>query len=79
MGLPFGSERDIRFSLTGPVNWAGKTSQMEVTVNTVQEGHQAIVDTVMEKKMKARGPGYPQGIGKAIQSLAGACKVDNWM
>ena len=38
-GLPFGSARDIRFSLTGSVNWAGRLAQVEATVNTVQEGH----------------------------------------
>ena len=78
-GLPFGSARDIRFTLTGPVNWAGRLAQVEATVNIVQKGHWAIVDTVMEKRMKARGPGHPQGSGRAIQSLAGACKVDDWM
>ena len=43
-GLPFGSARDIRFSLTGPVNWAGRMAWVEATVNTVQEGSQAIAD-----------------------------------
>ena len=52
---------------------------MEVTVNTVQEGHWAITYTVMEKRMKARGPGNPQRSGRAVQSSASACKVDNWM
>ena len=42
---------------------------MEVTANMVQEGHQAIADTFMEKKMKAR----------AVQSSAGTCNVDDWM
>ena len=59
-GLAFGSARIVRFSLTGPVNWAGRKAQVEGTVNTVQEGHWAIADAVMEKKMKAKGPGNPQ-------------------
>ena len=37
---------------------------MEVTANMVQEGYQAIADTVMEKKMKARGPGAHKGQGE---------------
>ena len=78
-GLPFGNERNIRFSLTGPVNWAGRMTQVEATVNTVQVGHQIIADAVMEKKTKARGTGHLQGLGKAIKSLAGVCKVDDWM
>ena len=30
--------RDVRFSLTGPVNWASRVAQVEETVNTLQEG-----------------------------------------
>ena len=78
-GLPFGSARHIRFSLTGPVNWARRMVQVEAIVNTAQKGHQAIMDAMMEKKTKASGPRCPWGSGKTIQSLAGACKVDDWM
>ena len=35
-----------------------------MTVYTVQEGHQAIADAVVEKRSKARGPGCPQGTMK---------------
>ena len=52
---------------------------MEATANMVQEGHQAIADAVMEKKTKARGLGCPQGLGRAIWSLAGTCNVDDQM
>ena len=58
-GLPFGSARDVRFRLKGSVNWAERLPQVEATVNTVQEGHQAIADTVMEMKKKAREWGKP--------------------
>ena len=60
--LPYASVRDIGFSLIGPVNWAGRTVQVEVTANTVPEACWAIVDAVVEKKMKARGPGCPWGL-----------------
>ena len=49
-GTPYTSARDAGFSLTGPINWAGRTAQVEANANTVQEGHQAIADAVMEKK-----------------------------
>ena len=78
-GLPFGSARDIRFSVTCSVNWARRPAQVEATVNTVQEGNQAITDIVMEKKMKTRGSGCHRRMGEAIQSSAGTCKVDDWM
>ena len=64
-GLYIGSARDIRFSLTGSINWARRLARVEATLNTIQ-GYQAIADTVMEKKMKPGGPGHPQGMGKAI-------------
>ena len=63
----------------GPVNWAGRTAQVEVTVNTVQEGHTVIADTIIEKKMKARGPGHPQGSKGATWPSAATCNVDDWM
>ena len=53
--------------------------QVEVTVNTMLEGHRAIADAAMEKKMKARGPGHPQGLRRATQSSAATCNVDDWM
>ena len=42
--------------LTGPVNWPGRTAQVEVTVNPAQVGHQAIADAVVENRTMARGP-----------------------
>ena len=57
-GAPYTSVRDIGFSLTGPVNWAGRTAQVKVTANMVQEGCCASVEGVMEK-IKARGPVHP--------------------
>ena len=78
-GLPYTSARNMGFSLTGQVNWAIRTVQVEATANMVQESHQSIVDAVMERIMKARGPRHPWGSGRAIWSLAGACNVDDWM
>ena len=36
-GLSYTSARDIEISWTGPVNWAWRTAQVEMTVNTVQK------------------------------------------
>ena len=58
-GLPLGNARDVRFSLRGPINWAGRTAMVEATINTVQEGHQSTVDAVVEKRNKARGQDIP--------------------
>ena len=57
-GLLYRNTKDIELSLRGPVNWAWRTVQVEATVHTVQEGCQAIADAIIEKKMKARGPGH---------------------
>ena len=54
-GLLLGNARDAGFHLAGPVNWAGIETQVEMMVSTVQEGHWAIADAVMEKRTKARG------------------------
>ena len=57
-GLLCRKAKDVELTLRGPVNWAGRTVQVEVTTNTVQEGHQAIMGAVMEKKTKASRPGH---------------------
>ena len=49
--------RDVRFALGGPFNWARRSAQIEASRKTMQEGHCTILEDVVEKKMKARGPG----------------------
>ena len=49
-GLLYRNAKDIELSLRALVNWAERTVQLQATVTTVQEGHQAIVDAIMEKK-----------------------------
>ena len=46
----------------------GEEAQVEMMVSTVQEGHQAIADAIIEKRIKARGPGCPQGTTKTNQT-----------
>ena len=60
-GLLYRDTQDVKLSLRGPVSWAGRTAQEKATVKSMQEGHQAISDAIIEKKMKARDPGHPQG------------------
>ena len=75
-GLPYRSAKDVESSFRVPVYWARRTLQVEASSNTVQEGHWAIVDAVMEKKTKARGPGCPRGSGRAIQSSTSTCNIN---
>ena len=78
-GLSYTSARDVGFILTDAVNWAARTVQVEVTVNTVPEACWAIANVVMEKKMKAKKLGHPPGSGRALWSSAGTCNIDDWM
>ena len=71
--------RVVGFSLTGPVNWASRTTQVETTVNTVQEGCLAIADAVVEKRTKARGPGCPHGMMKVTKVPTAVCSIEEWM
>ena len=85
-GLLYRNTKDVELGLSGPVSWAERiaqvevaerTAQVEVTVNTMQEGHWAIVDVIMEKKIKARGPRNPQGLRRPNQSSAASCNVND--
>ena len=60
-GLPFGSARDARFSLTGSVNWARRPAQVEATVNTVQGLSQMLW---WKRRWKPEDLGIPKGWGK---------------
>ena len=60
-GLLYSNAQDVEVGLRGPVSWAERTVQVAATIKTMQEGHQAIVDAIMEKKREARGPGHPKG------------------
>ena len=77
--LLYRNAKDVELGLRGPVNCAGRTVQVEVTANTVQEGCWAIADAIMEKKMKARGPGCPWWSRGATWFSAAAHDIDNWM
>ena len=78
-GLLYCDAQDIDHGLRCSVMWTGRTAQVEVTANTIQEGHRAIVNAVLETKMNARGPGHPQGLRGVAQSSSAACNVNNWM
>ena len=58
-GLPLGGARDVGFSLMGPTSWAGRADQVEVTVSTMQEGHCAIAEAVIEKRTKQGAQDIP--------------------
>ena len=73
-----GNARDVRFSLTGPVNWADRTVQVEVTVNAIWEGQQAIGDAVVEKRTKAKGPGCTHGMTEEMRVPTTAYDIEEW-
>ena len=56
-----------------------ETEQVEVTVNTVQESHQAFVDAVVKKRTKARGPGCPHKMMKTTWAPAAAYNIEEWV
>ena len=74
-GLPYCRARDIDFGLGGPFSWAGRSVQIEASRKTMQECCCAIPEAVVEKKMKARGPGQPHGKTRHPKTLAAAYDI----
>ena len=56
-GIPYCRARNVKFGLGDPFNWAGRSVQTEALRKAMQEGCHTILEAVVEKKMKARGPG----------------------
>ena len=54
----------------GHINLASRPAQEEMTINTLQEGYQAISDVVVEKQTKARGPGHLCVTTKVMRTLS---------
>ena len=77
-GHPLEGARDVGFCLMDPTSWAGRTAQVEATVGTVQEGHHAIAEAVIENRTKARGPGCPCGMTKVTKTPATAYNTKEW-
>ena len=77
--LQLRNARDVGFSLTGHINWASRTAHIEVTINTVKGGHQAIVEAVVKKRTKARGPGCPCRTTKVTRTDTMAYDIEEWM
>ena len=48
-------------------------------VHSVQEGHQAITDVIVEKRTKAKGPGHPQGMMKTNWIPTMTSNIREWM
>ena len=78
-GLPYHRARDVEFGLGGPFDWAGRPTQIEALIKTVQEGHCTIVKAVEEKKMKASEAVQPWGKAKSFKIPAVAYDVKEWM
>ena len=78
-GLPLGDARDVGFCLAGLVNRARREAQVETMISTVQEGHWAFANAIMEKRTKARGPGCPWGTTNTNQTPTAAYNIEVWM
>ena len=57
--LPYHRARDIEFGFGGPFNLARRSTQIEALRKPIQEGCCVIFKAMVERKMKARGPGQP--------------------
>ena len=71
--------RNVEFGLGVPVTWAQRSGQTEVLRKTIQEGHYAIHEAVVEKKMKARGPWQPWEKTRHPKTPAAAYEIEEWM
>ena len=69
-GLPYTSAKDAGFSLTDPVNWAGRTAQVEVTANMVKWGCQAIPEFYHGEEDEAHGARVPLRVGESHLALS---------
>ena len=59
-GLRADEARDAMFLLTRAGVWVGKSAYLTANPMTIQEGKRAIAQTVLDNRVKARGPGRPQ-------------------
>ena len=59
-GLRVDKARDATFLLTGAGMWVGKLAYFTTDPMTIQEGKRAIAQAILDKRVKARGPGCPQ-------------------
>ena len=59
-GLKVDEARDATFLLTGTGTWVGKLAYLTANPMTIQEGRKTIAQTVLDNRVKARGPGHPR-------------------
>ena len=69
-GLKADEARDAAFLLTGAGTWVGKLAYLTADPMTIQEGKRAIAQAVSDNRVKARGPGHPQGKSNWPNSLS---------
>ena len=59
-GLKADKARDAAFLLTGAGMWVGKSAYLTANPMTIQEGRRAVAQAVLDKRVKAIGPGCPR-------------------
>ena len=72
-----GQEKE--FGLGGPFNRARRPTQIQALRKTVQEGQCTIIEAVVGKKMKARGPEQPWKKAKQPKMTAVAYDIEEWI
>ena len=60
-GLKVDEARDATFLLTGAGTLVGKLAYLTTDPMMLQEGKRTITQAVSDHRVKARGPGMPQG------------------
>ena len=58
-GLKADEARNVAFLFMGAGTWVGKLAYLTANPMTLQEGKRAIAHTVLDHRVKARGPGCP--------------------
>ena len=72
-GLSLGKVRDTIFTLTGVGTWVCKPAYHAADPLTIQEGWQAITQTITECQIEVRGPGQPHLHLLTLQPLRFHC------
>ena len=63
-GLLYSNVQDIEHGLKGPVNWAGRITQVEVTINTMQKVTEPLQMPLQKIEQRPEGLGAPKGQGE---------------
>ena len=79
-GLLYCNAQYIELGLRGPVNWAGRTVQVEATVNTMHEGSLSYCRCHHGEENEGQRAWMPLSVeGDPPRPSAAVCNVNDWM